>query len=202
MGALGLRLRNARAHPPTVPGLRRSGLRRVWPRWDAGRRGRRGRALGRCGAVALGHVLFVLGAGAPMVALLTACTTQDHSIEIRQWTNDLAFRITVLPSPPVAEEDAIYKIVVQDKNTGQPIESGAGRIFASNQEQARTDDGLAKGKEIGTYYARLRYPVSGDWAVGLQFRRDSLRPLDRTLDWVQTVSPAPALGTDTTTHSH
>ena len=136
-----------------------------------------------------------------MSASLTACTTSDRPMEIRQWTNDLEFRITVLPSPPVAEEDAMYKVVVQDKDTGQPIESGAGRIFASNQEQARTDDGLAKGKEIGTYYARLRYPVSGDWAVGLQFRRDSTKALVRTLDWVQTVSPAPALGADST-HSH
>jgi hypothetical protein len=92
----------------------------------------------------------------------------------------------------------MYKVIVQDKNTGQPIEGGEGRIFASNQEQARTDNGLAKGKEIGTYYARLRFPVSGDWAVGMQFRRDSTKPLERTLDWVQTVSRAPALGADTT----
>ncbi len=120
-------------------------------------------------------------------------------MEIRQWTNDLAFRISVSPAPPVAEEYALYKVVVQDKNTGEPIETGQGRLFASTKEQAQSYDGLAKGKEVGTYYARLRFPISGEWAVGLQFRRDSTLPLERTQDWMQTVSPAPALGAETHT---
>ena len=65
------------------------------------------------------------------------------------------------------------QIVVQDKKTGEPIETGQGRIFATSNDGANTDDGLAKGKEVGTYYGRLFFPTTGDWAVRLQFRRDS-----------------------------
>ena len=81
----------------------------------------------------------------------------------RHWSERLGFRrVTVVPTPPVSEEDALYKIVVQDKNTDQPIETGAGRLFASSIDQAQTYDGLAKGKEVGTYYAHLRFPrISG-----------------------------------------
>jgi hypothetical protein len=129
-----------------------------------------------------------------------ACGGNDRALEIRQWTDDLAFRITVSPMPPAAEEIATYKVVVQDKSTGQPIETGQGRVFASNEEGAKTYDGLAKGKEVGTYYARLRFPVSGTWAMGLQFRRDPSKALERTQDWQQTVLAPRPYGSDTTKH--
>lgn len=134
-----------------------------------------------------------------MMLSLAACERKaQEPLEVRQWTDDLAFRIATTPLPPVAEEMTVYKIVVQDKETGQPIETGEGRIFASHADLANTYDGLAKGEEVGTYYARIRFPVSGDWAMGLQFRRDSTKPLQRTNDWTQTVRPAPPLGSDTT----
>ena len=148
-------------------------------------------------------------AAAARVSALCALTTfavaacgggSDRSTEVRQWTDDLAFRITVSPMPPTAEDIATYKVVVNDKNTGQPIETGGGRVFASNEEGAKTYDGLAKGKEIGTYYARLRFPVSGNWAMGLQFRRDSTKPLERTQDWYQTVDAPRPYNSDTTKH--
>ncbi len=129
-----------------------------------------------------------------------ACGTNNRPIEIRQWTDDMAFRISVVPAPPLAEEMTVFKVVVSDKDTGQPIETGQGRIFATSQEHAQAGDGLAKGPEVGTYYAHVRFPVAGDWAVGLQFRRDSTKTLERTEDWQQQVLPAPPLGqsTDTT----
>lgn len=143
--------------------------------------------------------------GALLVAAslsIAACGKNNRPIEIRQWTDDLAFRISAEPAPPIAEEMTIFKIVVSDKSTGQPIQSGQGRIFATSQERAQTGDGLAKGPEVGTYYAHVRFPVSGDWAVGLQFRRDSTKSLERTQDWQQQVLPAPPLGqsTDATKH--
>jgi len=136
---------------------------------------------------------YRVGLGLLGLASTVACTSTQPSTDIRQWTDDLAFRISVQPLPPVAEAITTFKIVVQDKETGQPIEGGQGRLFATNAERATSYDGLAKGKEVGTYYARIRFPVSGDWAVGLQFRRDSTKPLERTQDWSQTVQAAPPL---------
>lgn len=152
-------------------------------------------AWGRRAATAL-----TLTGGAVLVIAGAACGGgSDRSTEVRQWTDDLAFRITVSPMPPSAEDMTTYKVVVNDKTTGQPIETGGGRVFASNEEGAKAYDGLAKGKEVGTYYAHLRFPVSGTWAMGLQFRRDSTKPLERTQDWYQTVNPPRPYSTDTTT---
>lgn len=90
-----------------------------------------------------------------------------------------------------------YKIVVRDKKTNQPIDAGEGRLFATSMDGAGTNDGLAKGKEVGTYYARLFFVTSGDWAIALQFRRDASNPrlpLQR-MDWIQTVLNPSAPGT-------
>ena len=116
-----------------------------------------------------------------------ACASNDRLLDNRQWSDSFAFRVTVDPTPPRAVEDARYKIVVQDKKTGEPIETGQGRIFATSRDGANTDDGLQKGKEIGTYYGRLFYPTTGDWAIALQFRKDSTSKLER-VDWVQSVN--------------
>ena len=112
---------------------------------------------------------------------------RERVLANRQWSDSFAFRITVEPTPPRAIEDAMYKIVVQDKKTGEPIETGQGRIFATSVDGANTDDGLLKGKEVGTYYGRLFFPTTGDWAVAVQFRRDSTQRLER-VDWVQGVN--------------
>lgn len=128
-----------------------------------------------------------MAAGIALLAGATSCKPNERILDNRQWSDNFAFRITVVPSPPRAIEDAMYKVVVQDKKTGEPIETGQGRIFATSKDGANTDDGFAKGKEIGTYYGRLFFPTSGDWAMGLQFRRDSTQRLER-VDWVQTVN--------------
>ena len=127
-------------------------------------------------------VVFGLASSAAL-----ACGPNPRALDNRQWSDSFAYRITVDPSPPRAIEDATYKIVVQDKKTGEPIETGEGRIFATSRDGANTDDGLAKGKEVGTYYGRLFFPTTGDWAVALQFRRDSTQRLER-VDWVQAVN--------------
>lgn len=121
----------------------------------------------------------------------------ERSMDMRQWTNDLAFRIAVAPRPPVAEEVTTFTVVVQDKQTGQPIETGEGRIFATSADRAQVYNGLAKAQQPGTYTTQIRFPTAGEWAVGMQFRRDPTAQLERTQDWRQTVLPAPPLGTDT-----
>lgn len=135
---------------------------------------------------------FILAAAA-VCAAASACSNSQRALENRQWSDSFAFRITVDPMPPRAIEDANYKIVVQDKKTGEPIETGQGRIFATSRDGANTDDGLVKGKEVGTYYGRLFYPTTGDWAIGLQFRRDSTSKLER-VDWLQSVNNATGPG--------
>ena len=123
--------------------------------------------------------------------VLTACQgDRDRTLANRQWSDTFAFRITVEPTPPRNLQQAMYKVVVHDKKTGEPIETGEGRIFATSVDGANTDDGLAKGKEVGTYYGRLFFPTTGDWAVALQFRRDSTQRLER-VDWIQGVVSTP-----------
>lgn len=134
--------------------------------------------------------LLLLGS---LAAATSACGDSRRALENRQWSDSFAFRITVDPMPPRAIEDARYKVVVQDKKTGEPIETGQGRLFANSKDGARTDDGLEKGKEVGTYYGRLFFPTTGDWAIGLQFRRDSTSRLER-VDWVQSVNNATGPG--------
>ena len=128
---------------------------------------------------------------AAAIVFVAGCGPNPRLNDNRQWSDNFAFRITVKPSPPHDVEDAVYKVGVQDKKTGEPIETGQGRIFATSKDgTANTDDGLAKGKEVGTYYGRLRFPMNGDWALAVQFRRDSTKALER-VDWIQTVVSSP-----------
>ena len=120
---------------------------------------------------------------------LVGCGPSQPNTDIRQWTDNYAYRISVDPMPPEALKTATYKVVVRDRKTNQPVEQGEGRIFATSRDGANTDDGLAKGKEIGTYYGRLFYVISGDWAIAVQFRKDSTARLERA-DWIQTVAPS------------
>ncbi|MGI8401770.1 MAG: hypothetical protein ACR2NS_09255 [Gemmatimonadaceae bacterium] len=126
-----------------------------------------------------------------VVAAVTSCGPSPKATELRLWSDTYAFRVTVDPVPPKALEPAVYRVVVQDKKTGQPIETGEGRIFATSEDRANTSDGFKKEKEVGTYSGRIFFATSGDWAAAIQFRRDKnpAMPLER-VDWIQTVRPA------------
>jgi len=121
-------------------------------------------------------------------AAALACGGGSKSTETRGWTDHYAFRVIPDLIPPRAMEPIHFRVVVQDKKTGQPIETGEGRMFASSKDGASTDDGFRKEKEVGTYSAKLFFPVTGDWAMALQFRRekDPHMPLER-IDWIQAV---------------
>jgi hypothetical protein len=133
---------------------------------------------------------------AVIATVVASCNTKPKPFELRLWSDNYAFRVTSDPLPPVALEQITYRIVVQDKKTGQPIEGGEGRIFATSADRANTDDGLKKEKELGTYSGKIFYATSGDWAAAIQFRRekDPRMPLER-VDWVQAVRPAAEPGT-------
>jgi hypothetical protein len=131
-----------------------------------------------------------------VAAALTSCGSNPKLLELRLWSDSYAFRVTVDPMPPKALEPILYRIVVQDKKTGQPIETGEGRIFATSADRANTSDGFKKEKEVGTYSGRLFFATSGDWAAAIQFRREPnpRMPLER-VDWIQTVLQASEPGT-------
>lgn len=123
-----------------------------------------------------------------VAALLGSCGGEppDPSL-IRLWTEDYEIRVTSDVSPPRALERITYTFVVNDKETQEPIANGEGRIFATNADGKSTWDGLTYGPEVGTYRAVMTFVTAGEWALGLQFRRDSTMPLQRTLDWRQLV---------------
>jgi hypothetical protein len=117
---------------------------------------------------------------------VAACGKYEHANDYRHVTDDLAFRIAMNPSPPHAREQTYYTVVVRDKESGQPIVQGEGRLFASNQDQANIWDALLPDSAPGSYKAKLRFLTAGTWAVAIQFRRDSTKPLQR-IDWIQDV---------------
>jgi hypothetical protein len=131
-----------------------------------------------------------------LAAVVAGCGGNPKATELRLWSDNYAFRVTMDPMPPRALEPIVYRVVVQDKKTGQPIETGEGRIFATSADRANSSDGFKKEKELGTYSGRLFFATTGDWAAAIQFRRDKdpRMPLER-VDWIQGVSPASEPGT-------
>jgi hypothetical protein len=134
-----------------------------------------------CRSVAAASLIFAAGVGCR--------ETYSGPPPLRLWTNDLAFQVSTDPVPPPAREDIIFKVVVRDKNSGKAIETGEGRVYATSADRVNTWDGLTPTQQAGTYTAKLNFLTSGNWAMGMQFRRDSTAPLE-TLDWTQDVHAA------------
>jgi hypothetical protein len=106
--------------------------------------------------------------------------------ELRMISQSYSFTIGPSEAPPYAREATLYKVVIRDRESRQPIETGEGQIYASNAERANTWDGFAKGAELGTYYGKLNFVTAGLWAVAIRFRRYSLHPLEK-VEWMQDV---------------
>jgi hypothetical protein len=121
--------------------------------------------------------------------IVTACKSGPRDLSMPFLTADMELRVLADPLPPRAREPIRYKVVVRDKETGEPIETGRGQIFATSQDGVDSYDPLVKGEELGTYYATMHYITSGQWAVAIRFQRDSTKPLER-MDWMQEVFPA------------
>jgi hypothetical protein len=120
---------------------------------------------------------------------LSACTPQGPPPH-REWTDDMAFIISTDPVPPHARQDVKFTVIARDKSSGQPIEGADGRVYAETREGAKTWDGLVPGTKPGTYTAKLNFVVSGNWAMGLQFRRDTTTNKIEKMDWTQEVLSA------------
>jgi hypothetical protein len=115
-----------------------------------------------------------------------ACARDPRPKALRLLSENYSFSIVPSEAPPYAREATLYKVVIRDRESRQPIETGEGQIFASNVERANTWDGFAKGAELGTYYGKLNFVTAGLWAVAIRFRRDSLHPLEK-VEWMQDV---------------
>lgn len=118
-----------------------------------------------------------------------ACGPEGPQPAVRLYTDDYSVAISFEPSPPRALEPIEFTVVVRDAKTGEPIEGGQGRLFATNEDRKSVDNGLTPGKELGTYHTSLFFVNAGPWAIGFQFRRDSTQRLQRTNDWMQEVFP-------------
>jgi hypothetical protein len=128
--------------------------------------------------------LLVAAAGLAVVG--AASCGPPRRPEIRQGSTSYLFTITSDPIPPRAREDVVYTVTVRDRASGQPIETGEGRIFANTIDGARTYDGFVKAPGVGAYTGKLSFVVSGQWAIGIQFHSDSTKPLEKT-QWMQDV---------------
>lgn len=133
--------------------------------------------------------LLVRRVGAAIGVLSTVACGPSTVPPLRLWSNDMAFEVSSNPVPPPAREEVVFKVVARDKKTGQAIEGAEGRIYATSQDRVNTWDGLTPGTQPGTYFGKLNFLTSGDWSMGLQFRRDSTQPIE-TLDWKQQVDTA------------
>ena len=122
------------------------------------------------------------------VTIGASCGGEPKRPELRQGSESYMFTITSDPIPPYAREPVIYTILVRDRKTGQPIETGEGRIFANTREGARTYDGFIKAPQVGVYSAKLNFVSAEQWAIGIQFHSDSTKPLEKT-EWMQDVLP-------------
>src|SRR5437868_7082621 len=120
------------------------------------------------------------------IAALCACGSDGKPRPMRQISTSYYYEIAPDEAPPHARQSVTYKVTVSDRKSHQPIEYGEGRLFASDSAGAKTWDGFRYGPEIGTYHAVLSFITPGQWAVAIQFRRDSLHPLER-IDWMQDV---------------
>lgn len=126
--------------------------------------------------------------------IAVACgSAGDKAPPLHEMSTSYDFTISPSQAPPHAREDIQYTVTVLDRKTQQPIENGEGRLFANDSMGAHTFDGMTYGPAIGSYHAKLNFAVSGFFAIAIQFRRDSLHPLER-IDWYQDV----LAGRDTT----
>jgi hypothetical protein len=124
---------------------------------------------------------------AAVAAALVSCGPPPDAGVMRVWTDDFEIRVKADVTPPRALERITYTVVVRDKKTREPVVNGEGRIFATNADRKTVWNGFTYGPEAGTYRTTLTFVTAGQWAMGLQFRRDSTQALQRTEDWQQMV---------------
>jgi hypothetical protein len=131
-------------------------------------------------------VRLLLIAAAPF--LVVACDAgTPPKYELKFVTDSFSVRISPESRPTRALEPVYWHVTIHDRKTGTPIQGGQGRIFATSKDKKTISNGLEETGELGTSRTHLMYVTAGLWAHGLQFRRDSTLPLQRTEDWTQDI---------------
>jgi hypothetical protein len=151
----------------------------------------------RQGHGSVGRRALLIGVAlATAVSAVTGCVGGgDRPLgELRLSTDSFTIRVRPEPAPPMALGQITWTVRVSDKTTGQPVQGGQGRIFATNRDGKSIDNGFEEATELGTYRTKLMFLTSGMWAMGVQFRRDSTQVLQRTKDWTQDVRPDTSFG--------
>lgn len=135
----------------------------------------------------LSRVVLSLAAG----VVLAGCDAgTPPKNELRLKTEDFTIRVSPETKPTRALEPIYWRVTVHDAKTGTPIESGEGRLFATNKDMKTVSNGLAATEELGTYRTNLMFVTAGMWAMAVQFRRDSTKVLQKTQDWTQDILTA------------
>lgn len=135
--------------------------------------------------------LAIVATVAALALSVVSCAPDKPNTDQRVFSPDFEFRVTPDVIPPRALEPISYTVTVRERKSRQPVVNGQGRIFATNADRKTIWDGFTYGPEVGTYHAKLMFITAGEWAMSLQFRRDStsalIRPSD---DWRQMVRVA------------
>ena len=135
----------------------------------------------------LGALASAFGVG----MLIVGCDAGPRpTSELRFVTDSFVIRVAAESTPTRALEPTYWRVIVHHRETGTPIQGGQGRVFATNRDRKTVSNGLEETGELGTYRTNLMFVTAGDWAMGLQFRTDSLQPLQRTQDWTQGIVAA------------
>ena len=84
--------------------------------------------------------------GLAALVVLAACGDEGPPA-LRQMSNSYSYTISPDDSPPHARQDIHYVVQIFDRKTRQPIDNGEGQLFASNNQGAKTWDGMTYGPE-------------------------------------------------------
>jgi hypothetical protein len=126
-------------------------------------------------------------------AFSVACASDRLPGEINVRREGLRLRISAETLPPKAMDKVIFRVVVTDEKTGEPIHGGQGTVWGRNKDYHEISNGLLEAAELGTYETNLTFITAGVWQLGVLFRRDSTHPY-ASVNWTQEVGAPRPLG--------
>ena len=122
-----------------------------------------------------------------VAAAISCGPSQPPPKGIPLYSDHYSMRLITNPERAHALEKTKYKIVVRDKQTGQPVDGGEGLLYGNTKDpDVKVWDSFVAGAEPGTYYATVEFVVADNWYMAIRFHKDSAQRLEQ-VDWVQQV---------------